>query len=231
MHNRLRFYGAVNKFYADIARLTNSSGLYVMRRMTMEIRRATLNDCYSIAELALIAGEGIPAFFWEQSRGEGEDIVSVGARNLASESENFSYKNAHVAIVDECIAGMLLAYRLPSAEEAEDVSDFPAFIRPLIELEQCVPGSFYVNMLAAYPQFRGQGVGTALMSVARQLAQEAACQTISLEVFGQNEGALRLYQRLGYSIVESRDVVPHPCHPHTGKIFLLTKPLRRNTTP
>ena len=26
-------------------------------------------------------------------------------------------------------------------------------------LEQCVPESFYVNMLATYPQFRGQGAG------------------------------------------------------------------------
>jgi len=189
----------------------------------MQIRNANLKDCYSVAELALIAGEGIPAFFWAQSRNEGQDIISVGAHNLASETENFSYKNVHVAVVEDNIAGMLLAYKLPSNELAEDINDFPEFIRPLIELEQCVPNSFYINMIACYPQYRGKGVGSALMAIVDQLAQEAGCQIISLEVFEQNEGALRLYQRLGYNIIESRDVIPHPCHVYTGKIFLLTK--------
>ncbi|KPK12335.1 MAG: hypothetical protein AMJ68_02270 [Acidithiobacillales bacterium SG8_45] len=189
----------------------------------MEIRKATLMDCYPLAELALIAGEGIPAFFWEQSKENEQDILAVGARNLESESENFSYKNAHVATIEGNIAGMLLAYRLPSKEEAENLYDYPEFIRPLIELEQCVPDSFYINMLASYPQYRNKGIGTALMSTVNKLAQNANCQTVSVEVFGQNEGALRLYQRLGYHIVESRDVIPHPCHKYTGKIFLLTK--------
>ncbi|MGD8568876.1 MAG: GNAT family N-acetyltransferase [Gammaproteobacteria bacterium] len=189
----------------------------------MDIRKATPDDCRFIAELALIAGEGIPAYFWKQSRKNGEDIIDVGARNAASESENFSYRNTRLAIIDGNIAGMLLAYRLPNAEHTETLEDFPEFIRPLIELEQCVPDSFYINMLSAYPEFRNRGIGTALMSIVDKLAIEAGCDTISVEVFEQNEGALRLYQRLGYNIVEHREVIPHPCHPYQGKIFLMTK--------
>lgn len=189
----------------------------------MEIRKATKDDCKSIAELALIAGEGIPAYFWEQSRTEEQDIIEVGAKNAASEDDNFSYKNAYLHFVEDEIAGMLLAYRLPDAEHAENVDDFPEFIRPLIELENCVPGSYYINMLAAYPRFRNHGVGTKLMNLVDKLALQAECRTISIEVFEENEGALRLYQRLGYNIVEHRDVIPHPCHPYKGRILLLTK--------
>lgn len=189
----------------------------------MDVRQAKPEDCRFIAELALIAGEGIPAYFWEQSRKSGQDMIDVGARNAISESENFSYKNAHLAIIDDKIAGMLLAYRLPDAEHAENLEDFPDFIRPLIELEQCVPDSFYINMLAAYPKYRNRGVGTKLMSMVDALATEAGCDTISVEVFEQNEGAFRLYQRLGYNIVDQRNVVPHPCHPYKGRIFLMTK--------
>lgn len=189
----------------------------------MEIRKASIHDCRAIAELALIAGEGIPAFFWEQSKEDGEELLDVGARNAASEHANFSYRNAHCALIDNAISGMLLAYRLPEAEAAQDLGAFPEFIRPLIELEQCVPGSFYINMLATYPRYRGRGVGTGLMKIVDRLAAEAGCATISVEVFEQNAGALRLYQRLGYRVVEQRDVVAHSCHPYTGRVLLLTE--------
>jgi ribosomal protein S18 acetylase RimI-like enzyme len=189
----------------------------------MELRPATKTDCRAIAELALMAGEGIPAYFWGQSRQAGQDIEDVGARNAASDTANFSYRNVHLAVIDNEIAGMILAYRLPDAENAENLEDFPEFIRPLIELEQCVPGSFYINMLATYPKYRNKAVGTRLMSLADGLAARAGCSLLSVEVFEQNAGALRLYQRLGYAIVAKRAVVPHPCHHYEGDIALLTK--------
>lgn len=193
-----------------------------------DIRAATINDCRSIAELALMAGEGIPAFFWEQSRKDNQDVIDVGAANLASATENFSYHNVTVAEVDGRVAGMLLAYRLPSSDEPEDLSEYPEFIRPLIELEQCVPGSYYINMIATYPEYRGQSIGTALMNTVPGSAIEAGCSLVSIEVFEQNEGALKLYQKLGYQIIERRPVIPHPCHPYTGgDVILLTRPVSK----
>jgi ribosomal protein S18 acetylase RimI-like enzyme len=189
----------------------------------MVIRKATKADCRAIAELALMAGEGIPAYFWEQSRQPGEDIVDAGARNAASETDNFSYHNVHLATVENDIAGMLLAYRLSDAEQAENLEELPEFIRPLIELEQCVPGSYYINMIAVYPQFRNQSIGTRLMAAVDELAKAAGCTETSIEVFAQNEGALRLYQRLGYKVIETRAVIPHACHPYSGDIVLLTR--------
>jgi len=189
-----------------------------------KIRKASLADCKSIAELALMAGEGIPAYFWAQSRQEGQDIMDVGANNLASETENFSYRNVTIAEVDGKVAGMLLAYTLPASDNPDDVNEYPEFIRPLIELEQCVPGSYYINMIATYPEFRGQSIGTRLMGTVAKAAAAAGCQLISVEVFEQNQGALKLYQQLGYQVTERRRVVPHPCHPYTGgDVILLTK--------
>ncbi len=190
----------------------------------MKIRKASKEDCRAIAELAMMAGEGIPAYFWAESLQDGQDIYTIGARNAASEEDNFSYRNAHLAIENNEVAGMLLAYGLSNDDNPEDLNEYPEFIRPLIELEQCVPGSYYINMLATYPHFRNRGIGVALMGEAERLALETGCEILSVEVFEQNVGALRLYQRLGYQVVEERNVVPHDCHPYTGKIVLLTKP-------
>lgn len=195
-----------------------------MEAPAVQIRKAGRGDLHAIAELAFMAGEGIPAFFWEQSRQPGQDILDVGAARAASESDNFSYRNMHLAVIDGNVAGMLLAYRLPGAEAAEDLDDLPAFIRPLIELEQCVPGSFYINMLATYPGYRNRGVASALMGITDALAASAGCTLLSIEVFEQNQAAMRLYRKLGFSIAATRAVVPHPCHPYTGELVLLTKP-------
>jgi ribosomal protein S18 acetylase RimI-like enzyme len=191
----------------------------------MQIRKANRDDCRQIAELALMAGEGIPAYFWALAARTGQDPIEVGAQSAAKEDEHFSYRNVRVAEIDGKVAGMMLAYRLPDKEDAEDLEEFPEFIRPLIELEQCVPGSYYINMLATYPKFRNQSVGTALMATVDQLATEAGCSRSSIEVFEQNEGALRLYQRLGYQIRERRKVIPHSSHPYEGDIVLLTRPV------
>ena len=186
-------------------------------------RKAEKKDCWKIAELALIAGEGFPAYFWGLSAKEGQDILEIGASNAASETENFSYRNTVVAEKDGEIIAMLLAYRLPDDENAEDLDELPELVRPLVELEQCVPGSFYINMIATSPESRGMGVGTKLMAIANQMAMDASCDLLSIEVFEQNSGALRLYQRLGYQIKESRPVVPHECHPYDSNILLLTR--------
>ena len=190
------------------------------------IRTASPGDCRALAELALIAGEGIPAFFWESSRQPGQAIEEVGATRLLSKTENFSYRNIQVAELGDEVAGMLLAYRLPEPGPAEDLAGLPDFIRPLIELEAQVPGSCYINMLACFPRYRGQGIGTALMDVVDDLARREGCGLTSLQVFSENRGALRLYQRLGYTVADRRPVIPHACHPYTaGEVLLLTRPV------
>jgi len=196
------------------------------KRTKPKIEAATTDDCLAIAELAQIAGDNMPGHFWASSRQPGQTLEQAGAERAKSDLANFSYRNTLLARVDGEIAGMLLAYRLPAAaDNDEDPADFPDFLRPIIELEQCVPESFYINMLAAYPRFRGQGIGTALMERADGLAIEAGCELISLGVFETNTGALRLYRRLGFELLESRPMVASTYH-EACKILLLGKPPR-----
>jgi ribosomal protein S18 acetylase RimI-like enzyme len=191
----------------------------------MEIRSAVLDDCREIAELALIADEGIPAYFWRDDQKLGQEIVEVGAIKLTSESENFSYQNSLIATINNSIAGMMLAYRLE--EDDEGLDDLPEFIRPLIELEQRAWGTFYINMLATFPEYRNMSIGTALMQQADDLARSCGCDTTSIQVFDENEGALRLYLKLGHQILDSRKAVPHSCHPYTGEVLLLSRPIQQ----
>ena len=62
----------------------------------------------------------------------------------------------------------------------------PAMFVPLQELENLAPGTWYVNVLAAYPEHRGKGHGTALLGVADQLGADAGRRGLSIIVSDAN---------------------------------------------
>jgi ribosomal protein S18 acetylase RimI-like enzyme len=193
---------------------------------TVSLRAADKHDCLHIARLGLLAGEGIPAYFWGQASGNGLSIEQIGALRAADETANFSFRNTHIAEVGGSVAGMMLAYRLQ--KEELDLGELPDFLRPLIELEQQVADTFYINMIATYPEYRGQQVATRLLAMIDDLGRQAGCDTTSIQVFEQNSRALGLYQHLGFETLQSRAVIPHRCHPYSGRLLLLTRPIPRN---
>jgi ribosomal protein S18 acetylase RimI-like enzyme len=191
-------------------------------RLRSPLRRATRKDARALAELSEYAGDGIPGYLWSQSAKEGQPPIEVGTERVLREEANFSYRNAVVTEVDGRVAAMMLAYRLPEQSEV-NLEELPDLLRPLEELEQKVPGTFYVNALAAYPEYRGLGLGTKLLEAAHALASEAGCEELSLEVFDQNEDAVRLYERHGYREIARLPAAPHPIYQYEGHILLMTR--------
>ena len=57
---------------------------------------------------------------------------------------------------------------------------------------------FHIDLVAVGPSSRGMGIGTALMLKAEEKAESTGKHTMSLGVIAENEGAIRLYERLGY---------------------------------
>jgi ribosomal protein S18 acetylase RimI-like enzyme len=192
----------------------------------MEIRSAMHTDCLAIAELAQMASDNMVDHFWADSQLPGQSLEEVGAEAAKSENENFSYRNTRIACEQGEIAGMLLAYRLPAAEDNnDDPLDFPEFVRPLILLEQLVAESFYINMLATYPRFRGQGIGRKLLAEVDKHAIAADCKLISILVFAINQRALRLYLQHGYRIVERLPMVASDYLPASDVLLLTRAPV------
>ncbi len=55
-----------------------------------------------------------------------------------------------------------------------------------------------IHDLAVLPEWRGRGVGTALLAAVERKARADGCCKLTLEVLDDNEGARRLYERLGF---------------------------------
>lgn len=169
-------------------------------------RRATPADADALAELINFAGEGLPLYLWDKMREPGETAWDVGRRRAQRESGAFSYRNAVVAErAGRVIAGMV-TYRVADEPEAID-AETPGIFVPLLELENLALGSWYVNVLAVYPEFRGQGLGRQLLEIAGEQARENASSGESIIVSDNNTGARRLYERCGYRYIAQRPIV------------------------
>ncbi|ASY63352.1 Acetyltransferase [Sinorhizobium sojae CCBAU 05684] len=115
----------------------------------------------------------------------------------------------------------------PIGSEPEPIADdFPALFRPLQELENKALESWYVNVLACYPEYRGQGLGSRLLDVAERLAQDESLRRMSVIVASNNTGARRLYERHGYQEAATLPCVKEGWETDTEHWVLLMKSLR-----
>lgn len=189
----------------------------------MEITKASRENAGDLAYLINLAGEGIPAYLWQGMVEGDESALEVGARRAARDEGGFSYTNARICVADGALLGMILSYRQPDPYQTGDLSEYPDLVRPLVELEARAPGSWYVNAVATFEQHRGKGVGRKLMADAEDRARAQGCALVSLIVASENAGAVRLYQRLGFSATASLPLVPYPGGPHGGDWLLMVK--------
>ncbi len=191
---------------------------------SVTFRPATPGDCPAIAKLFRMSSDGVADYIWKGLEDEypGLKGEEIGAERYAREGTEFSYENCLMAEQDGQIIGMLHSF-LMDVDDDPLPEDFDPVLRPYAELEE--DQSLYISGIAVEEEVRGQGIGRALMIAADRRAEELDCRSISLIVFEQNEGAKRLYDRLGFKETARRAVVPHPLIHHTGDAILMVRPL------
>jgi len=62
----------------------------------------------------------------------------------------------------------------------------------------------HINNVAMRPQFRGRGIGSTLLRHVLSEARRLGARRATLEVRASNEGARRLYERLGFYVAATR---------------------------
>ena len=96
---------------------------------------------------------------------------------------------------------------------------------PLQELENLAPSTWYVNVLAVLPKYRGKGLGTQLLRLADETGRKLGKKGMSVIVSDANIGARRLYERCGYRETARRKMVKESWVNPGREWVLLTKPL------
>lgn len=188
----------------------------------MQIRDAKASDADHLVRFINMAADDLPLHFWKKTAGPDGDPLALGRERAARETGNFSYRNAWLAEIGGEVAACLLGY--PAALEPEPIAhDTQPLFVPLIELENMAPGAWYLNVLATYPQYRGRGLGSALIAKAEEITRAMGRTTISLIAEDTHQDALRLYRANGFSEVARRPVVKEDWQVDASEWVLFTK--------
>ena len=158
------------------------------------MRLATPADAAELAELVNFAGEGLPLYLWEGLAEKGQDPWDVGR---ARQAEKATLGQIVVVDYGQGAVASLTGYSI-GPEPTEIGENFPPLFRPLQELENKALDSWYVNVLACYPEYRGKGIGTQLLRLAEDIGRSEGVHRMSVIVAENNLGARRLYENHGY---------------------------------
>lgn len=186
------------------------------------MRLATEGDASELADLVNFAGEGLPLHIWTGLADDGQDPWEIGRARQAEKA-----REGQTIVLESAdgVVASLTGYAI-GAEPVPIGADFPSLFRPFQELENRALDSWYVNVLACYPEHRGQGIGSRLLRVAEDIGRSEGLRQMSVIVAGNNIGARRLYKRHGYEETDNLPCVKDDWATDIDSWVLLMKPLR-----
>lgn len=166
----------------------------------MYIRQAKPEDADKAASLIRLAIKEIA----EALTGEMEEerILSVLADFFKKSGNRISYENTFVSVHDGEISGLIIAYHGKDAQELD--APIVGHLRrkrkdPDITIDkEADTDDFYLDTICVDPNFQGKGIGSALIRYVEEYAKQKGYPRVSLVVEHVNEGASRLYNKLGY---------------------------------
>lgn len=213
------------------------------------LRPARKEDALPLAHIWFMSSHGILDYYFGSlsSTVSGPEIF----QHLTSlEGNPFGFPRWQVAEVDGQVAGAVNAY---THEEEKALTDIPLkelvalgpralfrFSKRSLALGDLLglkipgrifsemardhlPNSLYLNCIGVLPEFQGLGLGSQLLDWSLETAKRKGTSSLSLHAWGDNHGAIALYQRFGFTLKRTffPKLPPELSWHKEGKVFLV----------
>ena len=188
-------------------------------------RPATLADAAALAVLADIAANGLANRVWLDQAGPGQSALEVGRQSVRRPEEVDSYCNATIAMVGAEVAACLIGGLPEDLFDVSRLDEKADVFRPVVRLAAQAAGTWYIDVIASFAEFRGYGLGSKLLTVAASKAEETGAVGNSLVVGSWNASAERLYRRCGFVPVAREPAILPDTYPQSGDWILMRRPL------
>ncbi len=182
-------------------------------------RAALPADAYALAELSIMAGDGMYEFLLEEMAPK-EMLAGLMARSMKQDTGGFSWRHCFVA-EDKGVVGMINAF--PAAwlrDEDQELlpQDRVQILKPIDDSQDW--NSFLVNGLAVRAPYRRQGVGKRLLEWAIDQAKAGGFARLSANVWADNVAARGLFESQGFALQKRIEVPEHAGLSHVGGSLL-----------
>lgn len=182
-----------------------------MNNRTLRLRQATPDDVPFVAWI-IITAIGI-----EHPEAALLESVTTMCRR---DDVLYSWRNTILAEVDGRVVGGLTQY------DGARYAEMRAITFPLIEQAcgidysdmdlETSSGEYYLDSMAVLPEYRGQGIATALLRDGIARAQAAGIPNVSMIVSPENPKAQQLYESLGFQYIRTINAF-HEAYRKMGK--------------
>ena len=182
------------------------------------IRPAKPRDLDFAKDMMIEAGHGLIERFY--GSGSEKTARKVIEHLWTGNPNRLHFKNCHVLEVNKQKLGFLSSYPVGTSKfssiavmrvfKAGGFKLFFRYITRLRELKRALTipegmkGEYYIFTVAAPEEARGKGIGSKLMQLAIDQAKSLGMSKVSLVVTKDNDGAIKLYERLGFVIDTSK---------------------------
>jgi len=168
----------------------------------MRIRDAAISDSYDLASLHALAADGLVEWCYEGAV-TGADPIELLARVFKLGQEPYTYRNCVVAEDAGRIVGKLHSYAWDDAAAVMPPDPYiPDERMAVIDLmAPPTPLSWHIEVMAVLPDYQGRGLGKRFIDIAKSQARTKNFNLLSLHVFENNKGAIRLYEHCGFKVV------------------------------
>ncbi|MCI4666149.1 MAG: GNAT family N-acetyltransferase [Neomegalonema sp.] len=198
--------------------------------LTPPLRPAVSRDAAALATFINMAGEGLPYYLWRKSAdASAADATDPWEIGRARQAAKIGKQDIIIAAdADDAPIAALAGYLIGEAPEPLDGAS--RLETPLIDLENNALRSWYVNMLAVAPEYRGRGWGRRLLAHAQSFARACGAREMSIILSDQNIAAHALYTDFGCTERARRKMEKEQWENPSFEWVLLTKPISEGAT-
>lgn len=130
-------------------------------------------------------------------------VQSFGKHNTKEDMDHYVSRNLSNAVLDA-------EFRNPSSafyflEDGQKPIGYLKLNTGLAQTEQTFNNGLEVERIYISSNYQGKGLGSLLMDFSISIAMESSKSPIWLGVWEHNEGAIRFYERYGFSVYGSHD--------------------------
>lgn len=181
---------------------------------TLKIRAAQPGDAPFAASMIYLSMDHLADHLFQQNK---DVIEAMIARLFTRDAGRFGYSGAFIAEFENEPVGLLIASRgdkmnrlnletIPHLVAVLGFTKAIGFIHRGVRLpggKEAYDDEFFIGNLGILPSMQGRSFGSQMLAYAERLACENNLRKCSLIVGWHNTNAHRLYERIGYQVVET----------------------------